>query len=106
MVKAAASFYHAWALERARDIDTIPLSICPFVCQSVCLFNAGIVWRNDCRGRELNRLQLVLNATARLIFAASKYVTSLLRNLHYIGCGCQSETILRSLCSSTGVFVV
>jgi len=37
-------------------------------------------------GRELNRLQSVLNATARLIFAASKYdhVTPLLRDLHWL----------------------
>jgi len=37
-------------------------------------------------GRELNRLQSVLNAAARLIFAASKYdhVTPLLSDLHWL----------------------
>jgi len=37
-------------------------------------------------GRELNRLQSVLNAAARLIFAASKYdhVTPLLCDLHWL----------------------
>jgi len=37
-------------------------------------------------GRELNRLQSVLNAAARLIFAASKYyhVTPVLCDLHWL----------------------